>query len=752
MPLKSTNRISVLVLICFINLYIKAQTTIVNQPFSSTIPSGWSADASSWTLNTNYATNDHTPNDYCASIASGKPSKYIYIPVTMLAGAKYDLSFWTKRIGGISVYINETADQVTPLFTYTVTQTLDNNWKQTTCTSYIALTSGQFYFQIAYTGSTYGSGTAYLDDVQLNETSSGNQNSWSITGSSGTNMVSNFIGTTDAQGLVFKTNNIERAQFDLSGNFVLNTGGIFKNDLKLEKGFTFDGVNGIRQSINANTGLSIFKFGGPISTNPVLPCDFPSQDPLFWFGGRIQLFDQASNTSLSMGSDNYQSSIESSGNNGLLVNYYCGKNTYFNTNSSLSNGGGTVFMGTKVSMAKNVGIGNNTPNQNIDANTALNIFANENNMTALKLNVWNGTVKAIDVVNTDGTENFSVLQNGTISSKNLSGSGIRTLLVDATGKLVAGSASSTTATAWNLGGNNITVPTNANNEYFGTSSNSDLILATNAIPKMLIKDNGKIGFGGSFNPSSDFEFFKDNADCQVKLTTNNGAKIPKLTLNNGIYSADIYLGSNATSPSPIVMDWAGKHFLSFNNGNMLIGDPDNLVGEPASGGDIYTKLTISAKTSPNANSWNLVPLRIVNPDLTSTNKCIFEVLNDGTTHIGNTKPTNAPYSNAKLSVDGSIVAKEIFVRDQQGAQWADYVFEKDYKLMPLKEVQEYIYKNRHLPNVPSTKEIEENGQGIGKLQVVQMEKIEELYLHMIELNKKLEKLEKENAELKLKFK
>jgi hypothetical protein len=418
MPLKSTNRISVLVLICFINLYIKAQTSIVNQPFSSTIPSGWSADASSWTLNTNYATNDHTPNDYCASIASGKPSKYIYIPVTMLAGAKYDLSFWTKRIGGISVYINETADQVTPLYTYTVTQTLDNNWKQTTCTSYIALASGQFYFQIAYTGSTYGSGTAYLDDVQLIETSSGNQNSWSITGSSGTNMVSNFIGTTDAQGLVFKTNNIERAQFDLSGNFVLNTGGIFKNDLKLEKGFTFDGVNGIRQSINANTGLSIFKFGGPISTNPVLPCDFPSQDPLFWFGGRIQLFDQASNTSLTMGSDNYQSSIESSGNNGLLVNYYCGKNTYFNTNSSLSNGGGTVFMGTKVSMAKNVGIGNNTPNQNIDANTALNIFANENNMTALKLNVWNGTANAIDLINPGNNFSaFTLSQNGKIQIK-----------------------------------------------------------------------------------------------------------------------------------------------------------------------------------------------------------------------------------------------------------------------------------------------------------------------------------------------
>ena len=166
MPTNSIKRISIIVIIFFLTLYIKAQTTVINQTFSSSIPPGWSADLSSWSLNYNYTTNDHTPNDYCASIPDGKPSKFIYIPITMVAGAKYDFSFWSKRIGGITVYVNETSDQVTPLYTYTGAQTLDNNWKQTICTSYIALASGQVYIQIAYSGSTYGSGTGSLDDVK----------------------------------------------------------------------------------------------------------------------------------------------------------------------------------------------------------------------------------------------------------------------------------------------------------------------------------------------------------------------------------------------------------------------------------------------------------------------------------------------------------------------------------------------------------------------------------------------------------
>ena len=75
-----------------------------------------------------------------------------------------------------------------------------------------------------------------------------------------------------------------------------------------------------------------------------------------------------------------------------------------------------------------------------------------------------------------------------------------------------------------------------------------------------------------------------------------------------------------------------------------------------------------------------------------------------------------------MSVDGTIIAKEIYVLDNVQAVWADYVFAKDYKLMPLAEVEKYISANKHLPNVPSADEVAEKGQGLGKLQIKQMEK------------------------------
>ncbi len=73
-----------------------------------------------------------------------------------------------------------------------------------------------------------------------------------------------------------------------------------------------------------------------------------------------------------------------------------------------------------------------------------------------------------------------------------------------------------------------------------------------------------------------------------------------------------------------------------------------------------------------------------------------------------------------------------------GTGWADYVFEESYNLLPLNEVEEFISKNGHLPNMPKTKEIEKNGLGLAQITIKQQEKIEELTLYIIELEKKME--------------
>ena len=89
----------------------------------------------------------------------------------------------------------------------------------------------------------------------------------------------------------------------------------------------------------------------------------------------------------------------------------------------------------------------------------------------------------------------------------------------------------------------------------------------------------------------------------------------------------------------------------------------------------------------------------------------------------------------KLAVKGKIIAEEITVELAQN--WPDYVFEDNYEMMPLPEVEKYIRENKHLPNIPSEKEVKANGIGIGEMQGKLLLKIEELTLCMIEQNKKM---------------
>ncbi|WP_459212778.1 hypothetical protein [Aquimarina rhabdastrellae] len=72
----------------------------------------------------------------------------------------------------------------------------------------------------------------------------------------------------------------------------------------------------------------------------------------------------------------------------------------------------------------------------------------------------------------------------------------------------------------------------------------------------------------------------------------------------------------------------------------------------------------------------------------------------------------------------------------------DYVFAKDYKLMPLKEVAQYIKANKHLPNMPTEAEVVAEGMNVGQINTVLVEKVEELTLHTINQEKKIEQLMK----------
>jgi len=100
---------------------------------------------------------------------------------------------------------------------------------------------------------------------------------------------------------------------------------------------------------------------------------------------------------------------------------------------------------------------------------------------------------------------------------------------------------------------------------------------------------------------------------------------------------------------------------------------------------------------------------------------------------------------SKLAVNGTITAKEIEV---QLEGWPDFVFEDNYKLMPLNKLEKHIKKEKSLPGIPTSKEAVEEGLKLGEMQAKLLEKVEELTLYVINQNKELTELKKEVGNLR----
>lgn len=104
--------------------------------------------------------------------------------------------------------------------------------------------------------------------------------------------------------------------------------------------------------------------------------------------------------------------------------------------------------------------------------------------------------------------------------------------------------------------------------------------------------------------------------------------------------------------------------------------------------------------------------------------------------------------NYALAVNGGIITTEVYIAEADN--WPDHVFADDYKLMGLHELENFIRANRHLPDVPSEDEVLENGYDMGEMQQTLLKKVEELTLYTIQLQKQIERQQKEIDELKAK--
>lgn len=122
---------------------------------------------------------------------------------------------------------------------------------------------------------------------------------------------------------------------------------------------------------------------------------------------------------------------------------------------------------------------------------------------------------------------------------------------------------------------------------------------------------------------------------------------------------------------------------------------------------------------------------------THTNTLGITILHDRV-GIGTSNP------RYKLDVNGGIRAQEVVVE----TNGADFVFADDYQLRPLSEVEAFIAENKHLPEIQSAQEMQENGVSVSELQTQLLQKIEELTLYLIQQEQTIQELRQEVEQLK----
>ena len=128
--------------------------------------------------------------------------------------------------------------------------------------------------------------------------------------------------------------------------------------------------------------------------------------------------------------------------------------------------------------------------------------------------------------------------------------------------------------------------------------------------------------------------------------------------------------------------------------------------------------------------------------LNATGTQMFRIMQNDNVGIGTTNITDAGY---KLFVETGIRTRKVKV-DQ--STWADYVFDGSYKLRSLRELKQFIDRNHHLPEVPTTEQVTKDGLDLGDNQAILLKKIEELTLYVLELNETVIKQQNQIEDLK----
>ncbi len=304
-------------------------------------------------------------------------------------------------------------------------------------------------------------------------------------------------------------------------------------------------------------------------------------------------------------------------------------------------------------------------------------------------------------------------------------------------------------------------------EFDGT-----LTLGTNNADRVTVASNGNVGVGTT-NPQDLLHLASTGGiNLTIEADTNNSGKDQNarivMSQDGGQVGARIGFRDGDNSLE-VMQEFGDSLILGTNNSDQVTVTAGGLVGIGTSQPNHELVVqgndpTIQLRDDTTDNSANAARLELLeraggsfdggaffwwNGD---TNKLLIGtkqsgvntnvlVIDRATNSVG--IGTQTP-GNYRLAVNGPIRAKEIVVE----TGWSDFVFDPNYELRTLEEVEAHIKQHGHLPEIPSAEEVAENGVKVGEMESKLLQKVEELTLHLIEMNKRVKVLEGENARLR----